>query len=98
MATSTREVIMKDLVLDHVLIIGIEEIDDDHNKLVNLFNIFNHSIMVGVATDYVEAVLDELINCTVWNFSHEEGLRLKSGDQDCEKHRSEDQDFIQSDR
>lgn len=89
---------MKDLVLDHVLIIGIEEIDDDHNKLVNLFNILNHSIIEGAATDYVEAVLDELINCTVWHFSHEERLMLKYGYQDFEEHRTEHQDLINSAR
>jgi len=89
---------MKDLVLDHVLIIGIEEIDDDHNKLVNLFNILNHSIMEGAATDYVEAVLDELINCTVWHFSHEERLMLKYGYQGFEEHRTEHQDLINSAR
>jgi hemerythrin len=30
---------MKDLVLDHLLSVGIEEIDDDHRKLVNLFRL-----------------------------------------------------------
>ena len=89
---------MKDLVLDHVLTIGIEEIDDDHNKLVNLFNILNHSITEGAATDYVEAVLDELINCTVWHFSHEERLMLKYGYDGYEEHRAEHQDLINSAR
>lgn len=89
---------MKDLVLDHVLTIGIEEIDEDHNKLINLFNILNHSITEGAATDYVEAVLDELINCTVWHFSHEERLMLKYGYDGYEEHRTEHQDLIDSAR
>jgi len=55
---------MKDLVLDHMLTIGIDEIDDDHGKLVNLLNILNHSVIEGASKDYVEAVLEELINCT----------------------------------
>lgn len=38
---------MKDLVLDNTLIIGVDEIDDDHEKLINLFNILNHSVTVS---------------------------------------------------
>ncbi len=89
---------MKDLVLDETLTVGIEEIDDDHNKLVNLLNILNHSITEGAATDYIEAVLDELINCTVWHFSHEERLMLKYGYDGYEEHRTEHQDLINSAR
>ncbi len=89
---------MKDLVLDDTLTVGIEEIDDDHNKLVNLLNILNHSITEGAATDYIEAVLDELINCTVWHFSHEERLMLKYGYDGYEEHRTEHQDLINSAR
>jgi hemerythrin-like metal-binding protein len=87
---------MKDLVLDHVLTVGIDEIDDDHRKLVNLFNIINHSVTEGVAEDYVEAVLEELINCTVWHFSHEERLMLKYGYEGLDEHKAEHQDLINS--
>ena len=89
---------MKDLVLDHMLTIGIDEIDDDHKKLVNLFNILNHSITEGATTDYVEAVLEELINCTVWHFSHEERLMLKYGYDRFEDHKAEHKDLIESAR
>jgi len=87
---------MKDLVLDGTLIIGIDEIDDDHSKLINLFNILNHSVTEGAATDYVEAVLEELINCTVWHFSHEERLMLKYGYDAYKEHKAEHQDLIDS--
>ena len=93
-ATSVREVIMKDLVLDSILTVGIEEIDDDHSKLINLFNILNHSTTEGAATDYVGAVLEELINCTVWHFSHEERLMIKYGYEGYEEHRTDHQDLI----
>jgi hemerythrin len=85
---------MKDLVLDNTLIIGIDEIDDDHDKLINLFNILNHSVTEGAATDYIEAVLEELINCTVWHFSHEERLMLKYGYDAYEEHKADHQDLI----
>ena len=87
---------MKDLVLDDMLSVGIEEIDDDHNKLIHLFNILNHSVSEGASADYVEAVLDELINCTVWHFSHEERLMLKYGYSEFKEHKAEHQDLIDS--
>ncbi len=85
---------MKDLVLDNTLIIGIDEIDEDHGKLINIFNILNHSVTEGAATDYVEAVLEELINCTVWHFSHEERLMLKYNYDAYEEHKADHQDLI----
>jgi hemerythrin len=85
---------MKDLVLDQTLLIGIDEIDDDHGKLINIFNILNHSVTEGAATDYVEAVLEELINCTVWHFSHEERLMLKYGYDAYEEHKADHQDLV----
>ena len=87
---------MKDLILDNTLIIGIDEIDDDHGKLINLFNILNHSVTEGAATDYVAAVLEELINCTVWHFSHEERLMLKYGYDAYEVHKAEHKDLVDS--
>lgn len=85
---------MKDLVMDHVLTVGIDEIDDDHNKLVNLVNMLNHSVTEGAATDYVAAVLEELITCTTWHFSHEERLMIKYGYEGYEEHRTDHQDLI----
>jgi len=87
---------MKDLVLDEMLSLGIEEIDDDHGKLINLFNILNHSATEDAPADYIEAVLNELVNCTVWHFSHEERLMLKYGYRAFDDHRAEHQDLINS--
>jgi len=89
---------MKDLVWDHVLSIGIDEIDDDHRRLVDLFNILNHAVTEGAGVDYVGAVLEELINCTVWHFSHEERLMLKYGYPETDEHRTEHRDLIDSAR
>lgn len=89
---------MKDLVWDHVLSIEVEEIDEDHRKLVDVFNILNHAVSEGAAPDYVGAVLEELINCTVWHFSHEERLMLKYGYDGYEAHKAEHQDLINSAR
>ncbi len=89
---------MKDLVWDHILSVGVDEIDDDHRKLVSLFNMLNHSITEGDAPDYLEAILKELISCTVWHFSHEERLMLKYGYEGIAEHKTEHQELIQSAR
>lgn len=87
---------MKDIVWGHVLSVEVDEIDEDHRKLVDLFNILNHSLMDGESPEYLAAVLDELINCTVWHFSHEERLMLKYGYEELDEHRSMHQELIKS--
>ena len=87
---------MKDIVWGDVLSIGIDEIDEDHRKLVNIFNILNHSVTEGASPEYLAAVLEELINCTVWHFSHEERLMLKYGYEEAEEHKAEHQELIKS--
>lgn len=85
---------MKDLVWSEILRVGVEEIDEDHRKLVTIFNMLNHAVMQGEAQEYVAALLDELINCTVWHFSHEERLMLKHRYGGIEEHKAEHQELI----
>lgn len=87
---------MKELVWDNTLSVQVKEIDEDHRRLVDLFNILNHSVAEGDATDYIEAVLEELISCTVWHFRHEERLMLKYGYTGLEEHKAEHADLIES--
>lgn len=87
---------MKDLVWEKILSVGIDEIDEDHRKLVNIFNILNHSINDRDTPEYLATVLEELINCTVWHFSHEERLMLKYNYDRYEEHKAEHQDLIKS--
>ena len=89
---------MKDLIWDNTLSVDVEEIDDDHRRLVELFNILNHAIVDGDATNYIEAVLVELISCTVWHFRHEERLMLKYGYGGLDEHKSEHQKLIEAAR
>lgn len=87
---------MKDLIWDNSLSVEVDEIDDDHRKLVDLFNILSHSVEEGDETNYIEAVLDELISCTVWHFRHEERLMLKYGYEGAAEHKAEHQQLIES--
>ena len=87
---------MKDIVWGDILSVEIDEIDEDHRKLVNIFNILNHSVTEGESPDYLAAVLEELINCTVWHFSHEERLMLKYDYEEIEEHKVWHQELIKS--
>lgn len=87
---------MKDLVWDGILSIGVEEVDEDHRKLIHIFNILNHAVAEKASPEYLAATLEELINCTVWHFSHEERLMLKHRYPDAEAHRTEHRELIMS--
>ncbi len=87
---------MKDLIWGETLSVDVDEIDEDHRRLVELFNILNHAVEEGDSTDYVETVLDELISGTVWHFRHEERLMLKYGYGGMAEHKAEHQDLIES--
>ncbi|RLJ65179.1 bacteriohemerythrin [Sulfurisoma sediminicola] len=87
---------MKDIVWSEILSVGVGEIDEDHRKLVNIFNILNHAVMEGESPDYLAATLEELINCTVWHFSHEERLMLKHRYPGIEEHKAEHRELIKS--
>jgi hemerythrin len=87
---------VKDIVWGQILSVGVDEIDEDHRKLVNIFNILNHAVMEGGSSDYLAAVLEELVNCTVWHFSHEERLMLKYSYQDMEEHKAIHRELVKS--
>jgi len=87
---------VKDLTWDESLSIDVDEIDDDHRRLVSLFNILNHAMSEGDSPEYIDAVLEELISCTAWHFRHEERLMLKYRYEDAAAHKSEHQDLIES--
>jgi hemerythrin-like metal-binding protein len=87
---------VKDIVWGDILSVAVDEIDEDHRKLMNIFNILNHSVVERESPDYLAAVLEELINCTVWHFSHEERLMLKYGYEGIDVHKTEHQELINS--
>ncbi len=83
---------------DQILSVEVDEIDDDHRKLLNIFNLLHRSLTDGESVDYQLAVLEELINCTIWHFSHEERLMLKHDYEDFEEHRGIHRQLIKSAR
>jgi hemerythrin-like metal-binding protein len=87
---------VKDIVWSKILSIGVEEVDEDHRKLVSIFNTLNHAVGEGESPEYLAATLEELINCTVWHFSHEERLMLKHQYKDMEVHKAEHRELIET--
>ncbi len=85
---------MKDIVWSKILSVGFEEIDEDHRKLIGIFNELNRAVTAGDAADYLAATLEELINCTVWHFSHEERLMLKHRYAGIEEHKAEHRELV----
>ncbi len=89
---------MKDVVWSKILSVGVDEIDEDHRKLLNIYNILNHAVMDGESPEYLAATLEELINCTVWHFSHEERLMLKYGFDGAGDHKGAHEELIKAAR
>jgi hemerythrin len=89
---------MKELTWDKTLSVDVPEIDEDHRRLVDLYNILNHAVAEGDSPEYIAAVTDELIACTVWHFRHEERLMLRHGYEGLAEHRAEHEDLIASAR
>ena len=85
---------MKGLVWSNTLSVYVDEVDDDHRKLVDLFNLFMHALDDGGSPEYQEAVLEELISATAWHFRHEERLMIKYAYPDYAAHRQEHEELI----
>jgi hemerythrin-like metal-binding protein len=87
---------MKPLTWDKTLSVDVAEIDEDHRRLVDLYNILSRAVAGDESADYVEAVTDELIACTVWHFRHEERLMLRYGYPGLPAHKAEHEELIDS--
>ena len=85
---------MKDLLWSQTLSVEVKEVDDDHRRLVDLFNMLNHAVNDGSDARYIGIVMEELVNCTAWHFSHEERLMLEHGYPGLEAHRQEHLDLM----
>ncbi len=85
---------MKDLTWSEKPSVGVDEIDDDHRRLVNLFNLFAHENASGENPDYLEAILEELISNTLGHFRHEERFMLKHGYEDLDAHKDQHQQLF----
>ena len=87
---------MNNITWDDSLSVDVDEIDEDHRRLVDLFNLLSQSVEKGDEKDYIDALLEELISCTDWHFRHEERLMLKYKYDSFKEHKAEHQELIDS--
>ena len=85
---------MKNIRWDDSLSVGVEEIDEDHRRLVDLFNLLSEAVGAEESAEYIDALLVELISCTEWHFHHEERLMIRYGYDGMEDHKDEHIDLI----
>lgn len=89
---------MKNISWDESLTVDVAEIDEDHQKLVELYNLLSHSVEEGASLAYIDAVLEEMISFTVWHFRHEERLMVLYNYPELADHRTEHRDLVDSAR
>ena len=87
---------MRNVDWSETLSVGVDEVDEDHRKLVDLFNLFAQAVADDKDPNYLEALLEELIACTVWHFRHEERLMLKYNYQGFDEHKVDHQDLTEA--
>ncbi|TAN64956.1 MAG: bacteriohemerythrin [Methylobacter sp.] len=71
------------------LSVGIEEIDQQHQKLVQLINGLHNHMLAGDAADIMNKVLDRVIEYTGFHFKTEEQLMLEYDYPDSATHKHE---------
>ncbi len=76
---------------------GIQEVDDQHRKLVELINTLGTQLAENdMANGHVENLLQELVNYAQYHFEEEKGLMVRYGldKRHCYQHLSEHKGFI----
>lgn len=68
------------------LSVGVEQIDNEHKKLVGLLNELHRALQTGMGQGALGGVLDGLYQYTCYHFAHEEELSMRSGYPGYEKH------------
>lgn len=79
---------MKIITWDGSLSVGIERIDADHRRWVEMFNELFTACMVGVGAEAVGKTLGELLDYTRGHFAREEAFLAESGYADLALHKA----------
>ena len=69
--------------------VGVDELDNDHKKLVELINELHDAVEAGKGHNALGKILDGLIFYVSYHLSHEEGLFLRAQYPDIEAHKQE---------
>ena len=76
------------------LSIGINSIDEQHKKLVNMINALNDALAEGKANELLAKIFDGLAVYTVKHFGYEEELFAQHGYVEAEAHKNEHEALI----
>lgn len=82
---------LEPIVWTNAHLVGNKAIDDDHRKLVLLFNELIAACSVGVDSGIIERALEAAISLTREHFTREEQILEKEGYPELRKHRQEHQ-------
>ena len=74
--------------------VGIESIDLQHKKLINLINQLQTAVDYSTGETFERDALDELVEYTVTHFRYEEGLMEEHGYPDFEAHRAQHDNMV----
>ncbi|OGV66298.1 MAG: hypothetical protein A3K19_14050 [Lentisphaerae bacterium RIFOXYB12_FULL_65_16] len=75
------------IVWSDSLSVGVEAIDEQHQRLVAMINRLHDAMRSGKAQNTIGRILDELVGYTAEHFHTEEDLMAKTGFPDLAKHR-----------
>ncbi len=75
------------------LSVGFKEIDNDHQRLVEIINDLSDAIEQKRDHDHLKETLGELIEYTAWHFRHEERLMQVNGYDDMTSHQEKHTDL-----
>lgn len=74
--------------------VGIDSIDQQHRKLVNLINQLTTAVDYSTGEEFEREALAELVDYTKTHFTYEEGLMEDNGYPDFEAHRAQHKAMI----
>ena len=76
--------------------VGIDSIDQQHKRLVNLINQLHTAVTYSTGEEFEREALDELVDYTKTHFSYEEGLMEQNGYPDLEPHKAQHKKMIET--
>jgi len=74
--------------------VGIESIDEQHKKLINLINALQAIVDYSASEEFEQECLAAVVDYTKTHFVYEEGLMIKYGYPDFEAHKAQHQRMI----
>ena len=73
--------------------VGVESIDADHKKMVDLINELFDAILAGNGRKKLNGLLDRLVDYTQRHFAHEEEIFARTGYPDAAAHKREHEEM-----